>query len=148
MGGSGQIRVLGSEESASRNSLRRLSNRTVRKKNRSERKRTTQPGHGARIQRRRRNEQISLTIRQAADLKGGGPRYLDLLPLLLKSLIANLLASVVLRRSSHHPALFNRTLASMRRRKISAWFLWLMRAEVCAMITCRLCAAVSRSSAR
>jgi hypothetical protein len=56
-------------------------------------KRTTRPGHGARILYRRRNEQIRLTIRQAAHLKcrlqqedfkkeigikGGGPRYLAL----------------------------------------------------------------------
>jgi hypothetical protein len=55
-----------------------------------------------------------------------------LLPLLvLKSLIANPLASVVLRRSSHHDGLIHiERWAFMRRRRISAWFLWLMRTEV------------------
>ncbi len=64
-------------KSASRNSMRRFSSRTVTKKNRSERKgRSRNAGrHGARIQHRRRDEQRSLTTRQAADLKDGGPRY-------------------------------------------------------------------------
>lgn len=39
-------------------------------------KRTTHPRHGVRIQHRGRDEQRSLTTRQAADLANGGPRYL------------------------------------------------------------------------
>ena len=68
--------------SASRNSLRRLSNRTVTKKNRSERKGRRSRDTALRIRRRTRNEQISLTIRQASPADflffgaqvAGGPR--------------------------------------------------------------------------
>ena len=62
-------------ESAFRNSLRRLSNRTGTKRNRSERKGRRSRDMALEYSTGDGNKQISLTTRQAADLKDGGPRY-------------------------------------------------------------------------